>query len=37
MAIVGLLNNIIYFKLLLLIVTMSIPIYSITMNKIEKG
>lgn len=33
--IVGLLNNIIYFKLLLLIVTISIPIYAIIMYKIE--
>lgn len=36
MLIIGLLNNIIYFKLLLLIVTISIPIYAITMYKIEK-
>ncbi len=31
----SLLNNIFYFKLLLFIVTMSIPIYSITMYKVE--
>ncbi len=36
MLIIGLLNNIIYFKALLLIVTVSIPIYAKTMYKIEK-
>ncbi len=36
MLVIGLLNNIIYFKILLLIVTMSIPIYAITMYKIEE-
>lgn len=34
--ITGLLNNIIYFKILLLIVTASIPLYAKTMYKIEK-
>lgn len=36
MLIIGLLNNIIYFKILLLIVTISIPIYAVTMYKVEK-
>jgi len=36
MLIIGLINNIIYFKLLLFIVTICIPIYSIIMYKIEK-
>ena len=35
MLIIGLLNNIIYFKILLLIVTMCIPLYSIIMYKVE--
>lgn len=33
---VGFMNNILYFKILLLILTLSIPIYAITMFKIEK-
>ncbi|MCI8655612.1 MAG: MFS transporter [Clostridia bacterium] len=37
MLIIGLLNNIIYFKLLLLIVTICIPIYSIIMYKVENN
>ena len=37
MLLVGLLNNIVYFKLLLLIVTISIPIYAIIMYKLEKS
>ncbi len=37
MLIIGLLNNIIYFKILLLIVTISIPIYAKTMYKIESN
>lgn len=36
MIIAGLLNNIVYFKILLLIVTISIPIYAKTMYNIEK-
>ena len=36
MLLVGLLNNVIYFKLLLLIVTISIPIYARIMYKLEK-
>lgn len=36
MLIIGLSNNIIYFKLLLLVVTASIPIYAKTMYKVEK-
>lgn len=36
MLIAGLLNEILYFKLLLLIVTICIPIYAITMYKVEK-
>lgn len=36
MLIIGLLNNIIYFKILLLIVTVSIPLYAITMYRVEK-
>lgn len=36
MLIAGLLNEIFYFKLLLLIVTVCIPIYAITMYKVEK-
>lgn len=36
MLIIGLLNNIIYFKVLLLIVTVSIPLYAITMYRVEK-
>lgn len=35
MLIIGLLNNIFYFKLLLLIVTICIPIYAVTMYKVE--
>ncbi len=37
MLLVGLLNNVIYFKLLLLIVTISIPIYARIMYKLEKS
>ncbi len=37
MLIIGLLNNIIYFKILLLMVTICIPIYSIIMYKIENN
>lgn len=37
MLIIGLSNNITYFKLLLLIVTASIPIYTKTMYKVEKN
>lgn len=37
MLIAGLLNEIFYFKLLLLIVTICIPIYAITMYKVEKN
>lgn len=37
MLLVGLLNNVVYFKLLLLIVTISIPIYAIIMYKLEKS
>ena len=37
MLIAGLLNEIFYFKLLLLIVTICIPIYTITMYKVEKN
>ena len=33
--IAGLLNNIVYFKLLLLIVTIAIPIYATIMYKME--
>lgn len=36
MLIIGLSNNIVYFKVLLLIVTITVPIYSKTMYKIEK-
>lgn len=37
MLIVGLLNNVIYFKLLLSIVTIFIPIYAKIMYNLEKG
>lgn len=36
MLVIGLLNNIVYFKVLLLIVTVSIPLYAITMYRFEK-
>ncbi len=36
MLIIGLINNIVYFKVLLLIVTVSIPLYAITMYRVEK-
>lgn len=36
MLLIGSLNNIVYFKLLLLLVTMSIPIYAKIMYKVEK-
>lgn len=36
MLLVGMLNNVIYFKLLLLIVTISIPVYARIMYKLEK-
>lgn len=36
MLVIGLLNNIVYFKVLLLIVTVSIPLYDITMYRVEK-
>lgn len=36
MMIIGLLNNVIYFKLLLLIATISVPIYAKNMYEIEK-
>lgn len=36
MLIIGLLNNIVYFKVLLLIVTVSIPLYAITMYRVQK-
>lgn len=36
MLVIGLLNNIVYFKVLLLIVTVSIPLYAITMYRVEK-
>lgn len=34
---IGLLNNIIYFKMLLLVLTISIPIYTIIMYILEKA
>ncbi len=37
MLLVGMLNNVIYFKLLLLIVTISIPVYARIMYKLEKS
>ena len=37
MLFIGLLNNIIYFKILLLVVTISIPLYSIIMYKLENS